>query len=162
MNSDKFFSDLNMLRTNSFAFAALYAVSGKFFTLTADKPIFTALSRRHVFVVRVQIQRIDILRTNKFGGFRYQQPMLQMKAKSNKVSFAGRCPALCLLTFFKLNKTTLECRFYPIVAPPSRRCSRPAEAWRLLGHTSPNKVAVWTVFLTPFIRYLKNFSSPLR
>ena len=128
-------------------------------------PMTTSERREYIpmdFLSPDIIPGIDILRTNKFGGFRYQQPMLQMKAKSNKVSFAGRCPTLCLLTFFKLNRTTLECRFYPIVAPPSRRCSRPAEAWRLLGHTSPDKVAVWTVFLTPFIRYLKNFSSPLR
>ena len=42
----------------------------------------------------------DILPTNKFGGFRYQQPLLLMKAKSYKVYFAGRCPAL--VSFLKL------------------------------------------------------------
>ena len=43
---------------------------------------------------------IDKLLTHKCGGFRYQRPKLLMKAKSDKVSYAGRCPNLCSCELF--------------------------------------------------------------
>ena len=59
-------------------------------------------------------KNFDKLPTTKVGGFRYQQPMLPMKAKTNKVSYAGRCPNLCSyeLFLFGLSVLTLECRHY--------------------------------------------------
>ena len=47
--------------------------------------------------------KVDILPTHKCGGFRYQQPKLLMKAKSDKVSCAGRCPALFFFLYADRN-----------------------------------------------------------
>ena len=67
---------------------------------------------------------VDKLPTPKGGGFRYHQPMLLMKAKSDSVYSAGRCPNLCSYELF-----FLVYLFYAgvpplqlIFAPPSRRC----------------------------------------
>ena len=73
-----------------------------------------------IFSAVPTILKFDKLPTNKFGGFRYHQPMPLTKARSYLVYFAGRCPALCSYELFKFGlsvRTTLECRYYRKTLP---------------------------------------------
>lgn len=92
-----------------------YLCIGQF--LACTKHVGEFFTHIHLYLYHSQF---DILPTNKFGGFRYHQPMPLMKARSYLVYFAGRCPALCSYELFKFGlsvRTTLECRYYRKTLP---------------------------------------------